>query len=447
LCGNCQVNEGEFIEKALPAEVGVVPEMLEKLVSDIESDKLQNIHSLLIIKDDQLILEKYFSDFSRDELHYSASVTKSFASALLGIAIDMGFFEGDMQSVLNRSVSELFSEYEDVIASDSLKSDLKLKHMLSMTAGFEWDEHTHPYSSAWNDCHGINHSEDPMKFLFERPLISEPGSEFYYNGGLSLSLSWLIEKYTGMRVDMFAEKYLFSPMGIDEYRWERVVGGLIDTDGGLHLRPMDQIKLGYLFLNDGIWNNRQIVSQDWVRASTQVHFQNRDMPDYGYQWWGGDFYARNRTYPGYLASGHGGQKILVLPGYDLVMVLCQQVFSNPYGDLNFLAIASDYLIPSLTGDTSQSVIISTPREELTIFEGHFETQDGSEFIDVLSQEDKLVLSSSNGQRDEFYPVSASVFEARIMDLFTVQIVFETDPDSNTLSLTSDFGYSSKRFFR
>jgi len=402
---------------------------------------------LLIIKDDKLILEKYYGEYSRDELHYSASVSKSFASVLLGIAIDKGFFEGDIYSVLNRKVSDLFKEYEGIIAEDSLKKDLKLKHILSMTAGFDWDEHSHPYTDGRNDCNRINHSSDPMKFLFERKLTCEPGTEFYYNGGLSLSISWLIEKYTGMSVDKFAEEYLFSLLDITDFRWESVSGGLIDTDGGLHVRPMAQAKLGYLFLNGGVWQDTQVVSKEWVHVSTQIQYHNEDMPDYGYQWWGGDFHVKDETYETYLASGHGGQKILVLPEYDLVLVLTQQVFSNPYGDLNFLAIVSDYLIPALIGDIAKSENIELSREELAIYEGHYRTEDSDEFIDVLTGEGMLVLKSSDGQQNEFYPVSKNTYVARILDLFDVQIAFETDADTGKAALLSNFGYSSKRLSR
>ena len=275
----------------------------------------------------------------------------------------------------------------------------------------------------------------------------EPGTEFYYNGGLSLSISYLIEKYAGMSVDRFAEKYLFGPLGINEYRWENVAGGLIDTDGGLHLKAVDQAKLGYLFLKRGVWEDQQLVSEEWVHKSTEMHIHNIDGPDYGYQWWGGIFHASQTSYPSYLASGHGGQKILVFPDQALVMVLNQEVFSNPYGHLNFLAIVCDYLIPSLSANIPEPEIIDIAQEKLLTLEGHYTFADMDEFVDVQAGEGLLVLRSSDGQQTEFSPVSANSYVARIMDLFDVQIEFEADSEGRGFVLISNFGYTSKRFIQ
>jgi len=446
-CGNTQVNDKPFINKALPADVGVNPEFLNNLISDIQAEKIQNIHGLLIIKEDKLITEEYFWGYSEVELHYTASVSKSFASTLLGIAIDRGFFEGDIQTVLNRDVSELFPEYADIIAKDSLKEALKLKHFLTMTAGFEWDEHSYPYSDSRNDCNQVNSDDDPMKFLFDRRVISEPGSQFYYNGGLSLAISYLIEEYTNMRVDRFAEKYLFKPLGIDEYRWDKVANGLIDTDGGLHLKPIDQAKLGYLFLKQGTWGDQQIVSKEWVKEITQVQHRNAGMPDYSYQWWCGDFYAMNNAYFTYFASGHGGQIVLVLPEFDLVVVINQQVFSNPLGELNFIAILSDYILPALTGIVASGDIVSMPRKDLTKLEGHYTSDNSNEFMDIVAEEGRLLLSSSDGQQNEFYPVAENIFVARILDILNVQIEFVNDKNKQTVTIHTNFGYQNKQLSR
>lgn len=446
-CGNGQTKEKIFLEESLPQTVKVDPKLINNLISDIRSDKIKNIHGLLIIKDDKLITEEYFGSFNRDELHYSASVSKSFASALLGIAIDKGFFDGDIQTVLNKNVVELFPKYADIISQDSLKKDLKLKHILSMTAGFEWDEHTYPYTDSRNDCNRINNSNEPMKFLFERKLIQKPGIDFYYNGGLSLSISYLFEEYTNMSVDDFANKYLFKPLGIDYYQWDNVAHGLIDTDGGLTIKPIDQAKLGYLFLNNGIWNNQQIVSKEWVTTSTKMQIKNDNMPDYAYQWWGGNYGVQNQTYFIYMASGHGGQKIVVIPQFNTVVVITQQVFNNQFGDLNFIAIMSDYILPALSNEKSNDRTTSVPVDQLTKYEGHFVLENNTEFIDIKVKDSTLIGISSDGQENTFIPTSENVFKTRVMDLFDIYIEFIYDSSGKIESIDSNFAFTHKRYHK
>ncbi len=446
-CGNSQTREEIFVEISQPNDVGVNQEKINNLFSNIETDKIKNIHSIIIIKDDKLIAEKYFDNFDRNKLHYSASVSKSFASVLLGIAIDKGFFDEDIQAVLNMNVSELFPEYNEIIKKDTLKNELKLKHILSMTAGFDWDEHTYPYTDNRNDCNRINNNEEPMKFLFERRLLQNPGEQFYYNGGLSLSISYLIEKKTGMSVDKFAEKYLFKPLGIENYRWDKVENGLIDTDGGLHLAPIDQAKLGYLFLKEGTWKNEQIVSKEWVNETTKVHHKNNGMPDYGYQWWCGNYYTLNQTSFIFFASGHGGQKIIVLPEFDMVVVITQQVFDNPYGDLNFLVVMSEYILPAVYNQKNKSINKNIFQSELAKYEGHYKSEYNNEELDIVTIKNGLLVTSINGERYEFYPIDTNIFEARILELLTIDIEFLLDEKQNVESLKSSFGFRNDKFIK
>jgi len=444
-CGNSQNKEQPFIERSFPTEVNMNPKIINKLITDIKNKKIKNIHSILILKNDYLITEEYFGEQKKEDLHYTASVSKSFASTLLGIAIDKGYFKDNIETVLNKKISDLFPEYKNLISKDSLKNNLRLKHILSMTAGFEWDEHTYPYSDNRNDCNRINNSEEPMKFLFERKLVNIPGNEFYYNGGLSLAISYLIEKYTQMSVETFANKYLFKSLKIDKFDWEQLPNGLFDTDGGLHLKPIDQAKLGYLFLNNGLWKGKQIVSKNWVKEATAMHRKNIDLPDYGYQWWGGNYSALNHSYQMYLASGHGGQKIVVIPEFNTIVVIAQQVFNNPYGDINFISIMSDYIIPALTNKKTIDKTIQISNEDLKQFEGHFASTNSTEFIDFTINNNDLIGTSSNDQKNIFLPVSETIFKTRVMDLIDVYIQFVKDSEGSIISIKSDFAFQHKNY--
>ncbi|MCK5148292.1 serine hydrolase [bacterium] len=444
-CGKASITDKVFIEKALPGDVGINSKILDELVSDIESGKIHNVHGVMLIKDDKLVHEKYFAGHGSNELHYVASVTKSFASTLLGIAIDQGYFGDDIHTVLNRKIADLFPVYAEIINRDSLKNELKLHHILTMTAGFEWDEHTFPYTDSRNDCNRINNNIDPMRFLFERDIIHTPGTNFYYNGGLSLSISYLIESYTGMSVLEFAKINLFDPLDIVDYRWTEVENGLIDTDGGLHLRLKDQAKLGYLFLNKGSWYGRQIVSEYWVRESTKLHIDNYNQPDYGYQWWGGNFNAMDRTFAIYFASGHGGQKVAVIPEFNTVFILNQQVFNNPYGHLNIIAILSEYILPALVGQRTIQEPEKFEAIDLEEFCGRYISEVNDDFIDVTKIDNALVLSSNNGDTNVFTPISGTTFSSRIMDILNVKIEFKMDEAGKIKYLHSMFGFRNLKF--
>jgi len=186
-------------------------------------------------------------------------------------------------------------------------------------------------------------------------------------------LSYLIEKVTGKRADVYAQKHLFQPLGIKNYRWDRIDNGLTDTDGGLHLKPRDMAKLGYLFLKNGVWNGKRIVPEDWIFESTKEHMVNTGSPNYGYQWWCGNFQYNFRSIFTYFASGHGGQKIFVFPSIDTVIVLTHQVFDNPFGELNNTSMLSRFILPALEGQMQIKEAINLEVETLKNYVGKYES--------------------------------------------------------------------------
>ncbi len=301
-------------------------------------NKYLNIHSVLLVKNGKLVVEEYFPGqdhstvagtslqdteyraFNRNTLHKLYSVTKSVNSILIGIAIDQHLISG-----VDEKISAFFPEYSDIFA-DSEKGQLRLKHLLSMTAGLSWDERKYPYGDSRNDHMMMNLSKDPVRYVLERPVATMPGTKFVYHSGLSITLGEIIHKVSGMRADKFAERYLFTPLGISDYFWWSYPNGTVQTGGGLVLRPRDMAKIGYLFLNGGRWQGKQIVSEEWVKESTKQHVGAGLLPasepanGYGYQWWLGSFRVRGRVVRGYSAQGLGGQFIFVFPDLQMVAV-------------------------------------------------------------------------------------------------------------------------------
>jgi CubicO group peptidase (beta-lactamase class C family) len=428
-------------------EDAVDSERIADLMRSIPGGTLENIHSVLLVKNGKLFLEEYFDGYDRDTKHYLASVTKSIASVLIGIAMDRGFVDGVAQGGLDKTVLDLFPEYETVINADPAKQELLFKHILSMSAGLEWDEHTHPYDDPRNDCYKASRSDDSVRFVLEKPVIATPGTKFLYNGGLSILLSGLIKKSTGMHAAEFAEGYLFEPLGIKDYSWDRICDGFTDTDGGLHMRPWDMAKIGYLLLNGGQWRGSQIVSQAWVNVSTRPSITTGAGPEYGYQWWCGSLSVNGQSTETFFASGYGGQKIFVFPTLDLVAVFTHKVFDNPLGDHRNLAMLTRYIIPAMLPPAPPQETTDLDSSDLEKYVGEYNSGQDKETLTILKERDKLYLHGQDVDKVELFPDTGFRFFGTVIDIVDFQINFVRDEQGEVEHLTLHSGFRSLRYDR
>jgi CubicO group peptidase (beta-lactamase class C family) len=165
-------------------------------------------------------------------------------------------------------------------------------------------------------------------------MISKPGTSFRYDSGGVILMSAMLKNRTGMHVDVFGEKHLFGPLGIEKVRWIKNKEGHPHTGGGLYLRPLDMAKFGLLYLRNGKWRDRQVVPDWWVEESLKKHVtfsgrRSRKQTGYGYLWWiqepdpsgsgGSDIYS---------ARGHGGQFIFIIPEHRMVVVTTSEPHNN-----------------------------------------------------------------------------------------------------------------------
>ena len=291
--------------------------ILDEIVFQIENHRYGEVHSLIIAKDDSIIFEKYFNNYSRENRHALYSVTKSFTSALIGICLAEGYIDNIDMSVLG-----FFPEYKNIIANyDSLKEKITIRNLLTMTAGFKWDEWTTSYNDPNNDVIKLTHSSDWIKYVLDLPMSHIPGTYITYNSGVSHLLSGIITKATGQSARDFARDNLFSSLEINDWDWENRPEGISIGGWGLNLRPIDMIKFGQLYLKKGRWNNIQVIPESWIEASTMPHNQINHWCDYGYQWWryGYNMGAVNATGI-FFAAGRGEQFIWVIPDHNAVAV-------------------------------------------------------------------------------------------------------------------------------
>jgi CubicO group peptidase (beta-lactamase class C family) len=337
-------------ETASLADVGINPLPLIILMNDLLNRNDHYVHGILIIKDGKLVFEEYFNGYDRDNrykeydrntLHFQASVTKSFTSALVGIAIDQGFISG-----VDEKMFSFFPEYQNL--SNEEKDKITLAHMLAMASGIPWDESSYSYGDPRNDVTQLFIRNDPIRFVLAKPLAAAPGSSFIYNSGTTCVMGEIVEKQSGKSLTAFAEQYLFSQLGISEYKWEMLPNNVTFASGGLYLRPRDMAKLGQLYLQKGVWDGNRVISQEWVEASAteSIHIVSSEhhLPDliwgYGYQWWLGTFNTGNID--SYFAAGWGGQYIFVLPELEMVVVMTAGAYSGGYG--LFYSIVNDFIL-------------------------------------------------------------------------------------------------------
>ncbi|MFW9907450.1 MAG: serine hydrolase domain-containing protein [Candidatus Thorarchaeota archaeon] len=320
------------------AEMNMSASILNDMLVLIEEQDYP-IDSIFIVKNGYAVFEEYPSGIYRPpQRHDMHSVTKSFTSTLIGIALQQGFIGSVKEYLL-----DLFPEYTPA-NPDPRKSDITIEHLLTMSAGFEWDESSLPYTDPnVNDIGGMMVSSDVVQYVLDKPLLYDPGEHWQYSGGVATLLGAIIQQIPGYTTNSFAEEFLFDPLGFGPTTWYSYPGGWYNTQGGLRVNTHDMAKLGFLYLNNGSWNGTQILSADYVTNATTPQFTDLYFPPeyagYGWQWW----LAPDMVT--FMALGRMGQKIIISRDLDLVVVFTAHVGDTEY-DPEF-DLYNDYILPSV----------------------------------------------------------------------------------------------------
>lgn len=315
---------------------------LDALADDVRTGRFGNTHAILVARRGQLAYETYFTgdernwgeDWSRgvtfgpDRLHDARSITKTVVSSLVGIALH----EGHIAS-LDTPLTELLPEHRHFLTGQ--KMELTLRHLLTMTAGFAWNEDG---PSAENDELRMYASGDPLAYVLERDLTSEPGKRWTYSGGTTHLLGVILERSTGKPLEDYVREVLFQPLGIERFEWRGDFGGIPAPASGLRLLPRDFLKLGILFANEGRSNGRQIIPSAWLEQAMGPRVEiplapnalsNARRSAYGFQWWYDEYDVAGDVVRVSVASGLGGQRIFIVPDRDLVVVVLSGHFGRP----------------------------------------------------------------------------------------------------------------------
>jgi CubicO group peptidase (beta-lactamase class C family) len=255
--------------------------------------------------------------YNGTDLHTMQSVSKTVTSIIFGVAVT----RGDFKASLNTPVLKYFDAAK-VKNVDDRKRHMTVENLLTMTSGMNSAELFYPPNSddPGNDFVHMEAADDWVQYAIDEPLVEEPGKNFTYSSADTELLAYVFQKETGQDIDAYAEKYLFAPLAIKHY-WKRDYVGTVDTEGGLYLNDEDLAKLAFLYLNNGLWDGKQIVSPDWVKQSVAPHVPMPFTVEggrfyYGYSWW---LYPLSKEYV-WMGSGLGGQTLLVFPQQDLIAV-------------------------------------------------------------------------------------------------------------------------------
>ncbi len=313
---------GDDWKVSTPENQGLAPVLVAELYQN--AAELETLYGLLVVKDDFLIAEDYFNGSSVGQRTLLQSASKSYLSALVGIAIEQGCL-----SSIEQKMIDFFPEVADQII-DPRKRQITIREMLQMRAGYP-DEETDPaYLEAlyW----GVY---PPL--IVEFPLVSEPGTGFNYS---NLTFNWLaimLARACGTDLKSYAQQHLFQPTDTEVGDWLQDRDGHYIGSGGIHVTARDAARFGLLYLNNGEYEGDQIIPADWVHDSLQTYSENardygmslsfRDL-GYGYGWWT----ARAGKHDFSFAWGHGGQLIVLLDELDMVIVTTADPFFGQHDD-------------------------------------------------------------------------------------------------------------------
>ncbi len=306
-----------------------------------EAENRSSIYSVLVIRNGYIVAERYYRGYSETSDFNIRSVSKSFLSAITGIAIQNGIINS-----INDKMLDFFPEY-DHSGLDPRKQDITIKHLLTMQAGID-HEHNN-YSRLYGTLNWIQSA-------IEEPLLYNPGERHNYNTFLTHLLSGIITKTSGMSTYKFGQEHLFNPLEITIQDWAQSPQGIYFGGNNMFFTTRNIAVLGYLYLNGGEINGVQIVPQDWVEESLKNRMPQQqkgwswgDLHNggYGYLWWLGEI----RGYKVFLAIGHGGQFVICFPELDMIIA----TNSNAYvgwtkadeNERTVLDLVANYIVPAV----------------------------------------------------------------------------------------------------
>ncbi|TVZ08139.1 CubicO group peptidase (beta-lactamase class C family) [Cellulophaga sp. RHA_52] len=317
---------------------------IEALNRKIAEKRFENINGIVVIKENKLLIEEYFNGENRNSLHDSRSVGKSFASTMLGVAIEEKYI--DNENVLLKDFYNLksFNNYSEK------KDSITLKSLLTMSSGFLGDDRD--YDSPGNE-ENMYPTDNWVKFSLDLPMKNDKviGKDYMYFTAGVVILGDIIHKSVPEGLVSYTDKKLFKPLNITNYKWQYTPQKVGNTAGGIQLRAIDFAKYGQLYKNKGKWNGKQVLTKKWVEKSLskQVSQAYGGIDDgyYGYLFWNKTYTVNGKNYEVSFCSGRGGNKIFIFKDIPFVVVVTSSAYDSLSAHTNTDKIMTDYILPAI----------------------------------------------------------------------------------------------------
>lgn len=309
------------LPRSTPEAEGVSSQRVAALVTAL--DALKEVHSLMLVRHGKVVAEGWWAPYTPGDMHNMYSVTKSFNSTAVGLAVGEGLLSVDAL------VSSFFPELMPAAPAPAFEI-MSVQHLLTMASGHTED----PLDAMRNAPEG----RWTQAFLESTPA-REPGASFFYNSGASYVLGAIVQKVTGQTVEEYLTPRLFEPLGITNRLWGMSPEGINLTEGGLAITTEELAKFGLLYLQNGSWNGQQIVSAEWATDATSKQIATGADDGnwnfgYGYQFW--------RNPAGFRADGSLGQFCFVVPELDVVLAITAAT-SNDGGTNQIMNVVFQHL--------------------------------------------------------------------------------------------------------
>ena len=330
-------NSGWEISNA-PYDRGKIEELNRKIAEKV----YQQITSVIVIRDGKLLIEEYFNGATRDTLHNTRSVGKSFTSTMMGIAINDGYIKSENQTLRDFYDLRKFANYSPK------KENVTLKSLLTMSSAFDGNDDDQ--NSPGNE-EKMYPTGDWIKFALDLPMDDKKnvGERWAYFTAGVVVLGDILNKTVPEGLERYALKTLFQPLGVTKYEWQYTPQKVPNTAGGLQMSALDFARYGQLYQNGGRWNGKQLIPRAWVDKTftKQIVLPSGGDDFYGYLFWNTTFNIGGKRHEAFFATGNGGNKIYVFKNQPLVIVITATAYGKWYMHTQVSSMMERYILPAV----------------------------------------------------------------------------------------------------